>query len=139
VKKPRYVLDSYALLAYLQNEAAAQRVESLLDRAVEGSALIHMSLLNLGEIAYLIERRHGTDQCERTLNALGAFPIAFENVTLDRILAAAHIKARHAISYADAFAAALAQEMDAAIVTGDPEFEQVESFIDIAWLGSTAE
>jgi ribonuclease VapC len=98
-----------------------------------------MSLLNLGEIAYLVERRYGTDQCERTLNALRAFPIALENVTLDRILAAAHVKARHAISYADAFAAALAQEMGATVVAGDPEFEQVESLVNVDWLGSTAE
>ena len=139
MKKPRYVLDSYALLAYLQNEAEAERVESLLDQAVEGSAFMHMSLLNLGEIATLVERRHGTDQCERTLDALKTFPIAFENVTLERILAAAHIKARYTVSYADAFTAALAQELDAAVVTGDPEFEQVESFVGIAWLGKPRE
>jgi len=49
-------------------------------------------------------------------------------------LAAAHVKAHHPISYADAFAVALAQEMDASVVTGDPEFECVEELIPVVWL-----
>jgi ribonuclease VapC len=53
---------------------------------------------------------------------------------MDRILAAAQIKAQYPISYADAFAVALAQELNAAIVTGDSEFKQVESIVKLSWL-----
>ena len=49
---------------------------------------------------------------------------------------AAHIKAGHAISYADAFAVALAQDRGATILTGDPEFKEVEHLIPIEWLPS---
>jgi predicted nucleic acid-binding protein len=43
-------------------------------------------------------------------------------------------KARYTISYADAFAAALAQELRAPLVTADLEFEQVESHVEVLWL-----
>lgn len=134
MKKPEYVLDSHALVAYLQNEAVANQVETLLDQAAANTTTIYMSLINLGEIAYLVERRRGTTRCRDVLNELAAFPVQFEQVTLDRVLAAAHVKAHHAISYADAFAVALAQELDATIVTGDPEFKQVEPLVQIRWL-----
>jgi len=128
VKKPEYVLDSYALVAYLQDEAIAGRVEASLDQAAQSGAVVHMSLINLGEIATLIERRHGAARCNKALNELAAFPIEFEEVTLSRVMA------RHAVSFADAFAVALAQELDASVVTGDPEFRRVESLVRVSWL-----
>lgn len=134
MKKPEYVLDSYALVAYLQNETTADRVEALLDQAAGDSAAIHISLINLGEIAYLVERRYDADRCHQVLDELAAFPIQFADATLERVLAAARVKAHHAISYADAFAVALAQELDATLVTGDPEFRQVESLVEVLWL-----
>lgn len=45
-----------------------------------------------------------------------------------------YLKAHHPISYADAFALALAQEKQAALLTGDPEFRKVESLATIEWL-----
>jgi len=45
------------------------------------------------------------------------------------------VKARNTISYADAFAVALAQELGAAIVTGDKGFEQVEELVTVEWIG----
>jgi ribonuclease VapC len=128
------VLDSYALLAYLQNETAAGQVDDLLVQAATGDMALYVSLINLGEIAYLVERRHGLVQCERALDMILRFPVTLEEVTLERVKAAAHVRASHPISYADAFAVALAQELDAAIVTGDPEFRQVESVVRISWL-----
>ena len=56
--------------------------------------------------------------------------------TRRRVLAAAHLKANHSISYADAFAAGLAQEFDAALVTGDPEFRGLGRSLRVAWLGA---
>ncbi len=134
MKKTEYVLDSHALVAYLQNEAIADQVEALLDQADGNNATIHMSFINLGEITYLVERRYGATQCREVLNEVEEFPIQFKEVTLNRILDAAHVKAHHAISYADAFAVALAQELDATIVSGDPEFRQVESLVQVLWL-----
>jgi ribonuclease VapC len=50
------------------------------------------------------------------------------------MLAAAHIKANHSVAYADAFAVAAAQELGGAVLTGDPEFKEVEELIAVEWL-----
>ena len=134
MKKPKYVLDSYALLGYLQDEEIADRVEVLLDEAAQDRASLHLSTINLGEIVYIVERRHGVTHCQKALTRIATFPIQLEEATLDRVMAAARLKAHHIISYADAFAVALAQELEAPVVTGDPEFEQVKSLVDVFWL-----
>lgn len=50
-------------------------------------------------------------------------------------MAAAEIKARFPLAYADAFAVATAIRHNARIVTGDPEFAQVSDMVEIVWLG----
>ncbi|MBM3839772.1 MAG: PIN domain-containing protein, partial [Verrucomicrobia bacterium] len=66
---------------------------------------------------------------------LQAAPIDFHSA--DRALAdtAADFKARFKLSLADAFAAALAKEKKAELVTGDPEFKALEKEIKINWVG----
>ena len=62
--------------------------------------------------------------------------LVVEVVPVDRplVFAAAHLKARYPISYADAFAAALAKQNQARLMTGDPEFKAVEPEVAIHWL-----
>jgi uncharacterized protein len=55
-------------------------------------------------------------------------------VTEERNLAAAWLKAKYPISYADAFAASLAQEVGASLVTGDPEFKTIKQNHSLVWL-----
>jgi len=50
----RVVLDSYAVLAYLEAEPEADMVTVALD---QGDAW--MTLVNLGEVLYIIERKRG--------------------------------------------------------------------------------
>jgi len=134
VKRPRYVLDSYALLAYFQREAGGAVVKAMLERAAQGEAQLHVSLINLGELAYLTERRRGLSALRQTLAVLERLTIRWVSVDWERVLAAARVKARYPISYADAFAVALAQEIDAPLVTGDPEFHKVEESVQVRWL-----
>lgn len=134
MRKPRYVLDSYALLGYLRNEPVAERVEALLGDAAQGRTELYMSTISLGEISYIVERRRGAVACQEALERLAVFPIQLQEATLERVMAAARLKARHTISYADAFAVALAQELGAPVVTGDREFEHVESLVEVLWL-----
>ena len=129
-----YVLDSFAVLAYFQAEPSGQRVKDLLKQARTGEVLAFLSLINLGEIVYNVGRRRGDAVAVEVLEDIARLPIQLADVTLDRVLAAAYVKTHHAISYADAFAVALAQELDATVVTGDPEFRQVESLVQIGWL-----
>lgn len=129
-----YVFDSFALLAYLEDEADAARVAALLQQAQLREIHIWMPVVNLGEILYITEREQGTTAGRKALAAVEQLPIEIVDVDRPLTLAAAHIKAHFAISYADAFAIALGQQKSARVVTGDPEFAQVESLISIEWL-----
>ncbi len=111
------------------------RVEELLRQAQEDEVKLAMSLFNLREVAYIVERRHGEADVRSIQANLDAIPLEFYSVDLDRVLTAAHIKAAHAIAYADAFAGALALGLDSTLLTGDPEFHSLEGRISIEWVG----
>jgi predicted nucleic acid-binding protein len=109
-------LDSWAVLAWLDGqEPAAQAVEEALQ-----AERPWMSWLNLGEVAYLLDRRHGAEEARATISRLRA-ALALDQVTPARVLAAAQIKAVHPIAFADCFAAATAAAHQATLYTGDPE------------------
>lgn len=131
-----YVLDSYAILALLNDEPGAERVASLLKQASDPEPVVAMSLINLGEIAYIVERRWGIEKTQIVLAYLEATGIQFVEVEKNSVLAAAHLKAKYPIAYADAFAAALAIELEATLLTGDPEFQALSSQLDIEWLAN---
>ena len=130
----RYVLDSFALLAHLGDEAGAARVRAVLRAARLDRAEVFLSAINLGELVYITEREQGLVQAQMALNAVEQLPVQILEATRERVLAAAHLKANHAISYADAFVVAAAQEMGATILTGDPEFRTVEGLVSVEWL-----
>jgi predicted nucleic acid-binding protein len=134
VKKPSFVLDSYALLAHFQGEPSALKVKEIIKRAQDKDAVVFLSLINLGETIYTIGRRLGWDSALEALEIALMLPIQIGEVTMERVLAAARIKATLPISYADSFAVALAQEMSATVITGDPEFKRVESMVSVLWL-----
>jgi ribonuclease VapC len=121
-------------MTYLGDEAGAEQVKALLRQAQGDEAIIYLSLINLGEVAYIIERRYGSERLQEVLARLAQLPITITEISHERVLAAAHVKAHHAVSYADAFAIALAQEKGAPVVTGDPEFKKVERLVKVIWL-----
>ena len=131
-----YALDSFAVLAYLEGEAGMPRVRTLLAGAGRGALSMYFSLINLGEVLYIVERERGLVAAQRTLAALDQLPILFVPVTRAAVLAAARFKARYSISYADAFAAAAAQEQSAVLLTGDPEFKPLvaDGMVQVEWL-----
>jgi len=134
VRKPIYVLDSFAILAYFQAEPGGIKVKELLKQAKAGDTMTYLSLINLGEVIYNTGRKLGNDRAKEILDDIMLLPIQLAEVTISRVLAAAQIKTQYPISYADAFAVALAQELKATIVTGDPEFKQVEFIVTLLWL-----
>ncbi len=129
-----FVLDSYALLAYLEGENGAEEVRLVLQNAEQEKAIVWMSLINLGEVAYITEREQGLTCAQEVLAAVQQLPIQLFPVDQDAVLAAAHIKAHHRLSFADAFAAAAAQVLEATLLTGDPEFHGIENLIQVQWL-----
>ena len=129
-----YVLDIFALVAHFEAETGGEKVRDLLKQAEDGEIFLAMSLINMGELAYTIRRQQGIEKAQAVLDDLRAFPITFYEATEARILAAAWLKAEYPISYADAFAASLAQELGASLVTGDPEFKTIKQSLSLVWL-----
>jgi ribonuclease VapC len=131
---PGTVLDSYALLAYFRDEAGAETVEKLLNKAATGNKPLHMTEVNYAEVKYMLLRKDGPAAWAAAAEVLAGLPIEFHPANRPLANLAADFKARHPLSLADAFAAALAKEKKAELVTGDPEFKAVEKEIRILWL-----
>jgi predicted nucleic acid-binding protein len=129
-----YVLDTFALMAYFQDEPAAPRVADLFRDATVGQTALAMSLVNWGEVLYNVERKRGLVGVAEAIWIIDGLPVRLMEVTRSLARRAARLKAAHPLSYADCFAAALAGELGAAVVTGDPEFRGVEGEIQIEWL-----
>ncbi len=131
-----FTLDSFALLSYLEGEAGMPRVQAILAAALAGHHTVYLSLINLGEILYITERERGLVAAQRALAAVDQLPIQVAPISRATVLAAAHIKAHYSVSYADAFAVVTAQDYDAVLITGDPEFKRIAGagLVTIEWL-----
>lgn len=128
------VFDSWAILAYVQAEPPGARVKSLLIEVAEVRRPLWMTSINLGEVWYMLARRNSGAYASQQLTELSQIGIERVDVDWPMVLEAAGYKSRHKISYADAFAAALAKQRHAELVTGDREFRALESEIKIHWL-----
>jgi uncharacterized protein len=128
------VLDSWAVLAFLENEPAAQTVEDILLESIKTARSLIMTAVNLGEVWYSIARAHSPEDADKSIQRL--ISIGVKIISADWTLAnsAARYKASHPVAYADCFAVALAFLENAALVTGDKEFRQFEKSITIVWV-----
>ncbi len=129
-----FVLDSFALLAYLQDEPVSARIEKLLDNAGKEKCRLFLPLINLGEILYIIERRGGVVKAQDVLALIRQRPIEIPSVDEQLVFEAAHIKANHILSYAYAFVVATAIQENATVLTADPEFQAMETLVNVEWL-----
>ena len=108
-------LDSWAVLAWLEGvEPAASRVQDAL------ASHPVMSWINVGEVAYVLERRVGVDRSREVVRELRRL-LNLDLPTEERVIEAARVKAGHRMAYADAFAVATALAHGANLLTGDPE------------------
>lgn len=128
------VLDSFALIAYFRDEPGAEVVENLLVTAGEKDNPLHMTDVNYAEVKYSIVKKYGVKEWTEAAKILQGLPLEFHSTNRALADTAADFKARFKISLADAFAAALAKEKKAELVTGDPEFKALLKEIKIEWL-----
>ena len=132
--KTTFLLDSFALLAYLNDEPGGSRVQEILILGKSNKCRLVMSLINLGKVLYITERTRGLPAAQTVQALVESLPLELLDASRDLILDAAHIKASHALSYADAFAVASAIRESATILTGDPEYQSVEDLVKVEWL-----
>lgn len=119
------VLDAWAVLAFLRDEAAAQRVEEVV---LAGAARI--SSINLGEVLYWTIRERGERKAKSLIDRVRVV-VTVDDPDWSVVRSAARIKARGGLSYADAFCVATAQRHSTPVYTGDPEILALGDLVDL--------
>jgi predicted nucleic acid-binding protein len=136
-KKPKaIVLDSWAVIAYLEDEAAAEKVADTIGDAHEDRIPLLMTVVNAGEVWYIVARETSASDADASIKQLRDLGIQFVEADWDLTKDAAYFKSRNKMSFADCFAAALAKQRKASLMTGDSEFKQIQQDIAIIWLGN---
>jgi predicted nucleic acid-binding protein len=129
-----YVLDASALMTFFEDRPGAAKVEELLAKAAETKRPLLMSVVNWGEVYYSIWRAHGEKAAAIKLREIAQLPIQIVDVDMELTQLAATLKAQHNLPYADCFAAALAQQRKATLVTADRDFERVQENMSPLWV-----
>jgi len=119
-----YVLDANAAMRFLQKEPGFEKVSDLFRKQAAGEAKLLISVLNRGEVLYALARRVGIEQAKSALATLAGFVEAID-IGQEDADAAAVLKWRHKLGFADCFAAVLAIREEATLVTADPDFAKL--------------
>lgn len=126
-----FVIDSFAMMTFLQKEGGYGRVEALLKKAKSNEVRLHIAAMSLAEVQYYVIRR-GKD-VSRILAALEALPLKVASA--DNYLPnAVAMRAKHGMAMPSCFAAALAQDLQCPLLTGDRDFRKLGTSINVEWL-----
>ena len=129
-----YVLDSYSVIAFLENEKGADKVSRILADSFQKGINIYFCVLNWGEVYYTALRGGGKTAGATALEAMQALSLLIIDVDIPLTRQAAVFKSKYRMSFADCYAAALAKSVNGILVTGDPEFRQIEKEISVFWI-----
>lgn len=128
------VLDSYALIAFFENQSGADRVGEMMKQARDTGKDLLLSVVNWGEIYYILHRSAGQSAAELALQGIDTLPIEVVPADQELTRLAAQFKVSKRMSCADCFAAALAKTKKADLVTGDKAFQSVADQINLVWI-----
>ncbi len=112
-------------------------MDSYTKRAAQGKAVMLISTINLGEIAYITQRNAGVEGKHKLLNVIDLLPVTVVDADRSLALSAAAIKAGHTIPYAGCFVLVLAHINNGIVVTGDPEYKNRKNSPDSLVTGKT--
>lgn len=130
-----YVLDTSAILRYLDDEAGADRVSEIIADHLDGKCLIAVSAVNWGEVATKLFQRNGRHRFEAIFSDLQALGFDIVDATTSRAVKSGLIKAQKKIPYADAFGVELVASIPGSVlVTGDFDVKPVAHDIKIEFL-----
>jgi|ERR1700722_9312017 len=130
-----YVLDSSAVLRFLDGEAGSDRVADILKSHLAGRCEAVISALHWGEVAGTICKRRGTQAMDLTLSRLSAFGVQIVAVDGNRAVRAAMIKLKRTIPNVDAFGVELAADSrERVFVTADFDFKPASRDVKIEFL-----
>jgi predicted nucleic acid-binding protein len=129
----RIVLDASALMTFFEDRPGAEKVEQLIQLAVDGKRELLMCVVNWGELYYSTWRARGPGVARKVIEDIAQLPLEIVDADLDLTRVAAELRAEHKLPYADCFAAALAVARKASLATSDKDFAHLEKKLDILW------
>ena len=129
----RIVLDASALMTFSANRPGAEKVEQLIQLAVDGKRELLMCVVNWGEVYYSVWRDQGPGVAQHILEQIAQLPIHLVAADVELARHAAEFKANFNLPYVDGFAAALAAHRKASLATSDKDFAHLEKKLDILW------
>jgi predicted nucleic acid-binding protein len=121
-----YVLDANAVLRYfgIGHAQGGETLRGLFEQAERNQARLLMSVINMGEVLYILLKSLDEPSALQHVHAL-QHVVTMIDADGDRALEAATLKHRCNLGYADSFAAALALASKATLVSADPAFAKV--------------
>jgi predicted nucleic acid-binding protein len=125
-----YVLDANALVRYFRNQEGAAKVENLLVQADRKLTSLRISVVNLTEVLYIFARYSGMEGARQAIQTIRGL-VEFTLADADQAKAAAEIRYRYKLGFADSFAAELAMRTGATLVTADPDFAKLGKQIKV--------
>jgi len=128
------IIDSYALITFLENGTGADFIRDLFLKAEEGSIKLAITSVNLGEVWSAIARATSPDLADETIKKINGMEI--EIVDVDWILArqASFYKSITSITYTNCLAASLTKIRKGELITGDSNFKHIENEIRITYI-----
>ncbi len=126
-----YVFDTSAWLTLIEDENGADIVHDLLEKAKTGKVVILVSFMSFMEVYYITLQERDVNEARVRINLMSELPVSRIESGKTLGILASELKAVHHLSVADAWIAALAKEQNAVLVHKDPEFEQIETVVQI--------
>lgn len=121
----KYVLDTSALMAYLEAEEGFHRVEEIL--SAEDVIVPFISLL---ELYYISLQEQGQSVADQRYATFRRYPV-FWQFDEQTTLTAARLKAANRISFADSMIAAVAIQNEAILIHKDPEYDELVGQVEM--------
>jgi predicted nucleic acid-binding protein len=125
-----YILDTSALLAYIEDEDGAEYADALLIKAERNEITIYIAFISLTEVMYITLQEKDECAAQERVDLIKSLSCTIEESNENLNFAAARLKAKNRISLADAYIAALCQEQNGILVHKDPEFEKLSPAIN---------
>ncbi|MGC2251641.1 MAG: PIN domain-containing protein [Acidobacteriaceae bacterium] len=121
-----YVLDANAVLRYFAvgDGQGGEKVRGLFEQAERNQAQLSMSVINMGEVFYILLKHIGEQRALHYIQVL-QHAVTMIDADANSTIDAATLKHQYKLGYADSFAAALALASKDTLVSADPSFEKI--------------
>ncbi len=125
--KKIYILDTSAILTYIEDEDGSDYVENLLIDAEKGIVDIYVSFISLTEVLYITTREKDESLAVERIKLIQSLAMKIQESDEMVNINAGKLKARNSISLTDAYIAALCQIHihNEILVHKDPEYEKL--------------